>query len=396
MKIPKGAEFIISRLNAHGRRGDIVGGCVRDFLLGKEPADFDITTDALPEQMRSIFSDLRTADTGIKHGTLTVIVDSVPYEVTTYRIDGEYTDNRHPDKVSFTDKLYDDLSRRDFTVNAMCYNDNDGLTDIFGGEKDLSNGIIRAVGDPVSRFQEDSLRILRALRFAATLDFVIEEETEKAIFNTAHLLVNVSRERIYAEWKKLVSGVGATRIISEYGSVIATVIPELSSMCENPLPDGFAEADGQIRELALFALASHEDAAQRFAFAMQSLRSDKKHRIFGASVLQNLDSFVENETDIRLLFVKIGVERALGVIKLKILLGKADESLLSLATQILASNPCCRISDMMINGNDLSDIGIRGREIGQMLDRLLIMIAEGRVENKKEELLALAKTLVFS
>ena len=396
MKIPKGAEFIISRLNAHGRRGDIVGGCVRDFLLGKEPADFDITTDALPEQMRSIFSDLRTADTGIKHGTLTVIVDSVPYEVTTYRIDGEYTDNRHPDKVSFTDKLYDDLSRRDFTVNAMCYNDNDGLTDIFGGEKDLSNGIIRAVGDPVSRFQEDSLRILRALRFASTLDFVIEEETEKAIFNTAHLLVNVSRERIYAEWKKLVSGVGATRIISEYGSVIATVIPELSSMCENPLPDGFAEADGQIRELALFALASHEDAAQRFAFAMQSLRSDKKHRIFGASVLQNLDSFVENETDIRLLFVKIGVERALGVIKLKILLGKADESLLSLATQILASNPCCRISDMMINGNDLSDIGIRGREIGQMLDRLLIMIAEGRVENKKEELLALAKTLVFS
>ena len=396
MKIPKGAEFIISRLNAHGRRGDIVGGCVRDFLLGKEPADFDITTDALPEQMRSIFSDLRTADTGIKHGTLTVIVDSVPYEVTTYRIDGEYTDNRHPDKVSFTDKLSDDLSRRDFTVNAMCYNDNDGLTDIFGGEKDLSNGIIRAVGDPVSRFQEDSLRILRALRFASTLDFVIEEETEKAIFNTAHLLANVSRERIYAEWKKLISGVGAARIISEYGSVIATVIPELSSICENPLPDGFAEADGQIRELALFALASHEHAAQSFAFAMQSLRSDKKHRIFGASVLQNLDSFVENETDIRLLFVKIGVERALCVIKLKILLGKADESLLSLATQILASNPCCRISDMMINGNDLSDIGIRGREIGQMLDRLLIMIAEGRVENKKEELLALAKTLVFS
>jgi tRNA nucleotidyltransferase (CCA-adding enzyme) len=254
-----------------------VGGCVRDFLLGKTPNDFDITTDALPEQMRQIFSDVRTVDTGIKHGTLTVIVDSVPYEVTTYRIDGEYTDNRHPDKVSFTGKLSDDLSRRDFTVNAMCYNENDGLTDIFGGKEDLKAGIIRAVGDPVLRFSEDSLRILRALRFASTLDFEIEPETSKAIFKTSALLSNVSRERIYAEWKKLISGTSASRILRKYGSVICEVIPELSDVCNYSLPLGFDKADPEIRELSLFCLGLCEDASLKFSSAMKSLRSDNKH-----------------------------------------------------------------------------------------------------------------------
>ena len=239
MKIPHGAKFIITRLNSNGYRGDIVGGCVRDYLLGKEPNDFDITTDALPDEMRRIFSDLKTVDTGIKHGTLTVIVDSVQYEVTTYRIDGEYSDNRHPDKVSFTNKLSDDLSRRDFTVNAMCYNEHDGVTDMFGGKEDLSARIIRAVGDPVLRFHEDSLRILRALRFAATLNFEIEKNTADAIFKTSSLLKNVSRERVYTEWKKLICGVGASRIIREYGSVIEVVIPELTSLSNCALPSGF-------------------------------------------------------------------------------------------------------------------------------------------------------------
>ncbi len=393
MKIPHGAEFIISRLNAHGHRGDIVGGCVRDFLLGKEPADFDITTDALPDEMHSIFSDLRTVDTGIKHGTLTVLVDSVPYEVTTYRIDGKYTDNRHPDRVSFTDKLSDDLSRRDFTVNAMCYNERDGITDIFGGREDLSRGIIRAVGTPVQRFREDSLRILRALRFASTLDFEIEKETARAIFETVDLLRNVSRERIYVEWKKLISGVGAARILREYGSVITVVIPELSGICDFPMPTGFSKAESEIRELSLFCLASREAAARKFSAAMQSLRSDNKHKKFGICVLENLGLETQNETDLRLLLVKIGAECTLGVIKLKILLGMAKEAELSLLNEILAANPCYRITDMKLNGNDLSEIGIRGRAIGDTLDKLLLLIARGKVANEKEELLKVAKTL---
>ena len=394
MKIPNGAKIIISRLSEHGYRGDIVGGCVRDFLLGKEPNDFDITTNALPDEMRTVFSDFRTVDTGIKHGTLTVLVDSVPYEVTTYRIDGEYTDNRHPDNVSFTDKLLDDLSRRDFTVNAMCYNDEDGLTDIFGGKEDLSLGIIRAVGDPVLRFSEDALRILRALRFASTLDFTIEEETAKSIFKTAHLLANVSRERIYVEWKKLIAGSGASRILTEDRSVIQQIIPELSLTWQT-LPAEFDAAEAEIRELYLFCTPCG-DAPKKFASAMQSLRSDNKRKKFGLSVLENLDSSIQTEADIRVLLVKIGAEALCGVIKLRILLGTATPSKLTLAQQILSLSPCYRISDMNINGNDLFDIGFRGREIGATLEKLLFMIAEGTVKNEKEELSAVAKGLFIS
>lgn len=393
MKMPHGAELIISRLNANGYRGDAVGGCVRDFLLGKVPNDYDITTDALPDEMRRIFSDLRTIDTGIKHGTLTVMVDSEPYEVTTYRIDGEYSDNRHPDKVSFTNKLSDDLSRRDFTVNAMCYNPSDGVTDIFGGREDLKNGVIRAVGDPVLRFSEDALRILRALRFAATLNFSIEPATSSAIFEKAHLLSGVSRERIYTEWRKLISGVGASRILREYGDVISLVIPELAGVGKISFPDGFLTADGDIRELSLFAITGTSDTAMKFESAMHSLRSDNKHKRFGAAILQSLGASTESEVDIMRLLVKAGDSCTLGVIKLKMLLGTASEKTLELYNKILSLNPCYRISDMDINGNDLSDIGIKGREIGEVLGKLLSLIADGKVKNEREELLAVAKAL---
>ena len=393
MKIPYGAKLIISRLNDNGFRGDVVGGCVRDFLLGKQPNDFDITTNALPDDMRRIFFDLKTIDTGIKHGTLTVMVDSEPYEVTTYRIDGEYSDNRHPDKVSFTDKLSDDLSRRDFTVNAMCYNSSDGITDIFGGCNDLKNGIIRAVGDPVLRFTEDALRILRALRFASTLDFTIEPATSKAIFEKAYLLSSVSRERICVEWRKLIAGIGASRILSEYAEVIELVIPELSGIQKVGMPDGFLGARPEIRELSLFVGACGKDAAVKFESAMQSLRSDNKHKRFGLCVLQNLSASTESESDIRRLLVKAGEVCALGVIDLKILLGLAGGESLDLYNKILSSDPCYRISDMNINGNDLAEIGIKGKGIGEALNKLLLLIADGEVKNEREELIIVAKTL---
>ena len=393
MNIPYGAEIIISRLNSHGHRGDIVGGCVRDFLLGNEPNDYDITTDAKPEKMREIFSDFRTVDTGIKHGTLTVLVDSVPYEVTTYRIDGEYTDNRHPDKVSFTDKLCDDLSRRDFTVNAMCYNKRDGLTDIFGGKEDLKSGIIRAVGDPMQRFSEDALRILRALRFASTLNFKIEEKTSRAIFKTASLLKNVSRERIFEEWKKLISGIGAERILREYISVITEVIPGLSNECAEMLPKDFSSASPEIRELSLFALSSRSEAGESYSLAMRSLHSDNHRRELGACVLNNLEAPTEDDAHIRLLLVKVGDVCAKSILQLKILLGEAESSALTRLERILALNPCYRISDMKIDGNDLSAIGISGKNIGDTLRALLLMIAEGKIENEKDRLIEVAKKL---
>jgi tRNA nucleotidyltransferase (CCA-adding enzyme) len=388
IKLPKNVEFIISRLEAFGHRADIVGGCVRDRLLDKEPNDYDITTDATPDRMREIFSDMRTIDTGIKHGTLTVIINSLPYEITTYRLDGEYSDNRHPDKVSFTRCIADDLSRRDFTVNAMCYSNKNGFTDLFGGKDDLRAKIIRAVGDPERRFTEDALRILRALRFASVLDFNIEENTSLAIRKKSELLKNVSKERIYAEWKKLVGGIGAYRILAEYKDVIAVIIPQLSSFT---LPDErlFSRSDADIRELSLFA----DGGSRAFLDAMSLLKCDNKHKNYGASVLENLNLGIDTETDMKLLLIKVGEDRAKGIIKLKILLGLSDSESLYKLENLLKNGVCYRISDIKIDGNDLAALGLKGKEIGDILTRLLVMIAENKVDNERESLLGAVANL---
>ena len=180
--LPSAVEFILRRFKDNGFRADIVGGPVRDHILGDIPGDYDITTNALPENTKELFSDIKVIETGIKHGTLTLLVDGIGYEVTTYRIDGEYRDSRHPERVEFTSDIKKDLSRRDFTMNAIAYNPDDGITDPFGGEKDIKAKLIRAVGDPEKRFSEDALRILRCIRFAASLGFEIENGTRSAVF----------------------------------------------------------------------------------------------------------------------------------------------------------------------------------------------------------------------
>ena len=202
--LPKNVENIIERLKEHGFEGFAVGGCVRDSLLNKTPTDWDITTDALPADMKKIFK--KTFDTGIAHGTVTVLMDGVGYELTTYRIDGNYSDGRHPDSVSFSKNLSEDLCRRDFTINAMAYSHNKGIVDLFGGRKDLQNGVIRAVGDAKKRFDEDALRMLRAVRFAAQLGFKIDDDTFAAIREKAKLLSKVSKERIFVELNKSLCG----------------------------------------------------------------------------------------------------------------------------------------------------------------------------------------------
>lgn len=386
MILPKGVEFIIERLEKNNHRADIVGGCVRDFLLLKEPNDYDVTTDATPEEMREIFTDVKTIDTGIKHGTLTVIYEDEPYEITTYRLDGEYSDNRHPDSVSFTRKLSDDLSRRDFTVNAMCYNHKDGLTDLFSGKEDLEKRIIRAVGEPEKRFTEDALRILRALRFAATLDFSIEEKTSLAIHKTAHLLEYVSKERIYTEWRKLISGIGAYKILFEYADVIATIIPEISGF-RLPKKNTFDETDGNIRELSLFVLSDNNEAHNLFSQAMMALKSDNRHRIFGKTVLEHLNMKTETVSELTHLLIECGEECALGVLDLKILLGIGNCNSKNTLKELLKNGVCYRISDMRISGNDLLELGIKGKLIGETLNKLLYLIADGKLENDREMLI---------
>ena len=389
MNLPRGVKFIITRLNENGKRADIVGGCVRDRLLGKSPDDYDITTDATPEQMREIFADLKVIDTGIKHGTLTVILDSTPYEITTYRLDGEYSDGRHPDSVSFTSKLSEDLSRRDFTINAMCYNERDGYTDLHFGMRDLDARIIRAVGDPVRRFSEDALRILRALRFASTLDFEIDEATSQAIFEKRELLRLVSAERIFTEWKKLIGGVGAYRIIREYAEVITFIIPEIRL---DKLPDeaAFSSASPEIRELSLFAVGA-ENPKEAYISAMQRLRSDSARKSFGAAVLEAYNMPTNDKTDLNLLLVGRGAECAEGVIRLKALLGLCNENKLDELKALLSLGVCYRLGDLNINGDDLKSLGICGKDIGGALNKLLYAVIFGEVENEREALASFVK-----
>ena len=214
MNIPEGAKHIIDTLLSHGFEAYIVGGCVRDMLLGRVPEDWDITTSAKPDEVKSLFR--RTVDTGIEHGTVTVLIKDESFEVTTYRMDGVYEDHRHPKEVVFTPSLEEDLKRRDFTINAMAYNDEKGVIDLFGGRADLEKGIIRCVGDPNERFNEDALRMLRGIRFAGQLQFDIEEKTLAAIRNLAGTLVNISAERIRVELTKLLISDGADRLSLAY------------------------------------------------------------------------------------------------------------------------------------------------------------------------------------
>lgn len=241
IQVPAGARYIIEELNRAGYEAYIVGGCVRDCLLGKMPNDWDITTSAKPEEVKALFE--RTIDTGIQHGTVTVLVPrevvgvehaehtDYAFEVTTYRVDGRYADHRHPTGVTFTASLEEDLKRRDFTINAMAYNDRDGVIDMFQGQQDLADGVIRCVGVAGKRFDEDALRILRAVRFAAQLDFSIEEETKLAMRKQAHFLEHISAERIQAEFTKLITSEHPERIEEAYELGLTKVfLPEFDAM----------------------------------------------------------------------------------------------------------------------------------------------------------------------
>ncbi|HBF86200.1 MAG TPA: CCA tRNA nucleotidyltransferase, partial [Clostridiales bacterium] len=227
LTLDAGAEKIIETLEEKGYKAYAVGGCVRDLLLGKIPDDYDVATSAFPEEVIAVFGRENVATTGLKHGTVTVILKGKPFEVTTFRSESGYSDHRRPDSVKFVGSLAEDLKRRDFTVNAVAYNGKEGLIDLYGGLSDLENGVIRAVGDPYERFSEDALRILRAARFSAALGFKVEEKTARAAEELAKDLEKVSEERIFAELTKLLAGKNATETLLKFHGVIFAAIPEL-------------------------------------------------------------------------------------------------------------------------------------------------------------------------
>ncbi len=234
IQIPPHAERILTLLNQAGYKAYVVGGCVRDALLSKTPKDWDICTSALPDEMERVFQGFRVVETGLKHGTLTVVLDGIPYEITTFRVDGAYTDHRHPDGVTFVTDVREDLARRDFTVNAMAYHPAEGLIDAFGGQEDLRRGVIRCVGQPEERFREDALRILRALRFASVYGFTIDEETAKAAHELKETLSLVAAERIRAELGKLLCGQGCGNILRAYRDILGQILPQLVPMFDFP------------------------------------------------------------------------------------------------------------------------------------------------------------------
>ena len=239
ISLPQTVREVLDRLNAAGQEAYVVGGCVRDRLLGREPADWDIATSALPDETRRIFADRSVIDTGIRHGTVSVLLDGQPLEITTYRIESAYSDHRHPDTVSFTRSLREDLRRRDFTINAMAYHPIDGLQDFFGGQADLKARIVRCVGDPRQRFEEDALRIVRALRFASVLGCSIDGATKTALLEQAPSLSQIAVERVAHELQRLLCGDHVLPILMDYAAVLTVILPELGPMIGHPQPNPY-------------------------------------------------------------------------------------------------------------------------------------------------------------
>ena len=389
--LPNDVRFILDRIKSRGYRADIVGGCVRDILIGKVPHDFDITTSATPTKTKEIFADFRTIDTGIKHGTVTLLLGGENYEITTYRIDGEYNDSRHPSEVTFTENILADLSRRDFTVNAIAYNELDGITDVFGGEQDIRDGIIRTVGSAELRFGEDALRILRALRFSAVLGFEIERDTANAVHAGKERLSDVSAERIFTELKKLICGTDAYRIIEEYSDVFAFILPELSSLA---LPDNYAfdSLCGIERAAALFVLSSGVDG---WLAAAARLKCDNKLRDGVKLIITALPRFDKKDreavgeylvgVDDKTLKHSINVALALGIISADI-----AEYIEGIAALGLPR----RVGELPLGGNELKALGMKGEKIGEALSHLLREVASGRLICDRELLLSEARKLL--
>ena len=398
--LPKNVENIIGSLEEHGFEGFAVGGCVRDSLLKKTPKDWDITTDALPEDMKKIFK--KTFDTGIAHGTVTVLMDGVGYELTTYRIDGNYSDGRHPDSVSFSKNLSEDLCRRDFTINAMAYSHKKGIVDLFDGRKDLQNGIIRAVGDAKKRFDEDALRMLRAVRFAAQLGFKIDDDTFAAIKEKAKLLSKVSKERIFVELNKSLCGDFAQNIKMVYTSglyrYIGKEFAKLDENIYNFYPRKFPNKK-HMYWAAFLENIENVEAVKKILFELKSDNATRNNTYLLVKELKN--PLPSSDEDIRWSLHRIGADLFCDYIEIL----KSDKKNVDILDKIdtienrysliLKENHAYEISMLDITGKDLMDIGIsKGPKIGEVLEFLLKKVIENPLNNEKSSLLRLAKEFI--
>lgn len=390
MFLPPYVLKTLDLLKKSGFEAYLVGGCVRDELSGDTPGDYDIAVSCEPTETLRCFEAFRVIETGIKHGTVTVVVDGHGMELTTFRSDGEYRDNRHPENVVFAKSIENDLARRDFTVNAMAYSPDRGLIDLFGGTEDLKNGIIRSVGEPRKRFTEDALRILRGLRFASVLGFEVEKSTAAAMTDCKTLLSNISSERVFIELKKLLSGRKAGKILKEYREIIFTLIPEFGQVRGSEY-DSVCEKLGCFEEtemrLSLFLLPLGTENAEA---ALCSLKSDNRQKKMTLFLLENVNREFRTPGEAKRF---IGKNKCDAMEKLadfrKTVHGERDRLLENAISEAFYRGCCTCISQLAVNGKDLEAMGISGREIGVILNRLLYEVTENEAENSKEALLRL-------
>lgn len=384
MKLPKNVDFILKELNRNGYEGYIVGGCVRDYLMGNEPHDYDITTSALPDEVKKVFS--HTVDTGIQHGTVTVVIDKVGYEITTYRIDGEYKDNRHPEEVIFTDKLSGDLSRRDFTVNAIAYNPLKGYVDLFNGREDIEKKIIRGVGVPAKRFQEDALRMMRAVRFSAQLDFSIEDITLKALKENADLIKNISIERIREEFFKLLLSNHNERLdILLNSGMTEYFLPEILNRKYDYMKINFLSRDIVVR---LSYILSHIES-KSVNKIMKRLKTDNKTASAVTNIVKYVNYKINDSYSMRKLINLVG-ENTLKLIEVIGALNNSD-MIFEINMYNSVKNDCCTLKSLALTGNDLMSIGIKGKEIGEVLNKALDLVMKEPDKNNREVLLNIIK-----
>lgn len=411
IQLPEDVKQIIGTLKEYGYEAYAVGGCIRDSIILREPGDWDITTSAKPEQVKSVFR--RTVDTGIEHGTVTVLIGKLGYEVTTYRIDGDYKDSRHPSSVEFTSSLVEDLKRRDFTINAMAYNEDEGLIDEFEGLEDIQKHIIRCVGDPKERFNEDALRMLRAIRFAAQLDFSIEDETAAAIRKLAATITRISKERIHTELNKLLLS-DFPELLFKAGevSILEHIFPDFHRLILDD-PSLARKCINVCRMLP--SELPYKYAAVLFPFGelecrtyMRSLKLDNNTINTACKLVRYKDLNVEPDmASVRHAIFETGDEAFLGVIEFQralimtMLESGSDnhqeelnglDKIKDIYTTIKADNQCISMKQLALTGNDLKEIGIApGQQMGQILAELLQLVLTTQELNNKETLIKIVK-----
>lgn len=400
--LPKDVKHIIGVLMENGYEAYAVGGCVRDSILGRVPGDWDITTSALPMQVKELFR--RTVDTGIQHGTVTVMLGRNGYEVTTYRIDGRYEDSRHPESVEFTPKLEEDLKRRDFTINAMAYNDEHGIVDIFDGVGDLQRKIIRCVGNAHDRFDEDALRILRAVRFSAQLGFGIEENTARAAKELAVNLKRISSERIHTEFNKMLKSAHPDYFsVADAIGIMEIVLPEyhvmsaedkafvgaLAKECACQLPERYAAM------LFMSGRYSEEGAADTAKRVLKRLKLDND-TINTASMLLRFGmlEITDDESRIRHIIYETGDKNILRILDFRTAYEKcigndiADvRRMYDICNMIFERGDCVSLKNLAITGKELIAMGVpAGRQMGEILNSLLMLVLDNPQLNDREQL----------